>query len=572
MALPSIGPRFSRDLPSYRAVLAVDIERFTSFPDAEQARLSREVPEVVADAVRRSGLDWEDRRFPEGTGDGMAFGLPSELTPHLVHPFLDELQKVLAEKAEELRARDPVLRMRMRVSIHLGPLPDEGGESDGVGKARNDTHRLLDCRPVRDCLSRTDPDTTFVAAVISDRVYTDVVAAGYTELNPYAFTKVRAQVKQFDEDAWLYVPVLSGEALVNGLTPDEPGTGDDGDALPATPGAFPVSGTELERARRWYATPPGGARAAALLRHRHLVVLVAERGGRRTTALHLLGELAADTGISVADVRKDWDHPDVWRLPLHTGCGYLLDLNDPVADRPGPAFAEDLLTHAERLVDRGSYLVITVPPDLWRDCRPAGTPVEVDLGLPDPAEVLALHLRRLGARPPAADPGLKPETRPDLVVQYAELHHSGFDPEPPAPEVYLRLTGPDGGTRPYPLRDKQVRRTRVTFGRRSNESAPDIELNSRRVSRRHCELVYHERSNTWTLIRHGKNPPWLAPRGGDRSRVDEEIRVRDGDEIWITGDPEDGRETGWLIEFCDPMHTASTSSTAPDPRPGKEIP
>ncbi|MFC6882942.1 FHA domain-containing protein [Actinomadura yumaensis] len=629
--MPTPGPRFSRHLPSYVTVLAVDLERFTANPSASLTGLSEAVPRVLETAMRRSGLDWAERRFPQGTGDGYVLGLPVERTPLLLHPFLNELQCVLEEEAVRLRAEDPGARMRMRVSVHLGPLPDGGGEgaANGVGKPMNDAHRLLDCGPLRAALAAADPEVTLVAGIVSRRVYEDVVEAGYTALRPSELRRVDARVKRFAEPAWLYVPKPSWGAGANpdrhgaqparndqpapseqavpsgpaGAVPPGPvvgqGTGNrmttgsagnvvqagrvDNSSLTfvggdARPQVRPVPAAQLDVARERYAEAPGAARARSLLRALHLVVLVGDPGGRRTTALRLLDELSLENGISLFDVLKHWDRPSVAALPLHSGCGYVLDLNAPDADRPGAEFAEDLRTHASRLVDHGSYLAVVARPEVWRECRALTGPYLVDLGRPAPQAVLEAHLRALRGRtasgaaglggaagaqaaPPAGT--LPPDLSPGDAAALAERIAGGAPVELPAgprARVYLRVLDPDGRESDYTLRDGSVRRDEVRIGRPFPGETPDIAVDSDLVHRDHCRLVRDD--GAWWLVPRGRNRPLLLRRGAaEPEPVDARVRVRDGDAVHVRVRPvREGRPRDWRLIFNDPHHTDTTRS------------
>ncbi|NJP66574.1 hypothetical protein [Streptomyces spiramenti] len=201
----------SRHLPPYRGILAVDAKDFTGHPAVQHEYISRSVPQLLERAFARCGLSeiWESRRFPASTGDGYVFGYDPAWLPFVVHPWLPALQDVLAEFA--LHAAGAV-RIRLRVSLHVGPLPDSGGEFAGNGTPRNDTHRLLDSRPVKGMLAASDENVTYVAAILSDRCYQDAVASGYTGRHPEHFIEVPATVegKQFDQRAYLYVPTPSG--------------------------------------------------------------------------------------------------------------------------------------------------------------------------------------------------------------------------------------------------------------------------------------------------------------------------------------------------------------------------
>jgi hypothetical protein len=204
--------RPSKPLPSYRGILAVDTERFSSNPSARQPDLSAAVQDVLRTAFERCGLPelWEQRRFPQSTGDGFLIGVYSEQIPFLVHPLLDSLHDALSTKDERLRTIDRALRLRLRVSINIGPVPDSGDEQrDRVGTPMNNTFRLLNSEVLKDALKRTNPDVTFLAAIISQRVFEDVIRGGYTPAkHADEFEPVTAEVpdKDFAEAAWLYIP------------------------------------------------------------------------------------------------------------------------------------------------------------------------------------------------------------------------------------------------------------------------------------------------------------------------------------------------------------------------------
>jgi hypothetical protein len=239
---PASSQSISRDLPPYRAVLVVDARSFSDTPDALQADLNVEIQQVLRESFVRAGLAsaWADRRFPNHTGDGYIVGLTPEKLPHVIHPLLRELQAELRERDYRRRAWEP--RLRLRVSIHVGPLPDRGLSNDGVGRAMNETHRLLDSDRVRELLERTNPDVTFVAAILSRRAYEDAVEGGFTRLHPDQFVEVTATAKRFSQVAYLHVPEPSGALLRTGMA-DSAGAGPSGagDPPPAAPAAPPAT-------------------------------------------------------------------------------------------------------------------------------------------------------------------------------------------------------------------------------------------------------------------------------------------------------------------------------------------
>ncbi|MFE2045495.1 hypothetical protein ACFXAZ_32175 [Streptomyces sp. NPDC059477] len=201
----------SRPLPAYRGIFAVDAKGFTGRPAIEHETISRAVPELLETAFARAGLRnlWNDRTFPNTTGDGYVFGFDPALMPFVIHPLLLTLQDVLTDYNVLSHGALPI---RLRASLHIGPLADTGDEFGGNGTARNDTHRLLDSRPVKAVLASHKENITHLAAILSQRCYEDAVASGYTGRHPDHFVEVAATVegKPFAQQAWIYVPQPSG--------------------------------------------------------------------------------------------------------------------------------------------------------------------------------------------------------------------------------------------------------------------------------------------------------------------------------------------------------------------------
>ncbi|MFD6771147.1 hypothetical protein ACFWC6_33565, partial [Micromonospora chalcea] len=209
----------SRPLPPYRAILAVDAKDFTRLPGSVHEDTSAAIKTVVGNALRDAGLEaeWSDPFFFGDTGDGFAVGLPPRILPFLVDPFPALLQERLAQRRNERPGEAP---LRLRVSLHVGPLPADPAapSSTGNGAARNDTHRLLDADVVKEALRDVSPEIALVAMIISDRVFDDVVRERYAGLHPDNFVSVTARVtgKGFDQPAWLHLPAQPGRPFPNG--------------------------------------------------------------------------------------------------------------------------------------------------------------------------------------------------------------------------------------------------------------------------------------------------------------------------------------------------------------------
>lgn len=238
----------SRACPPYRGVIVVDAESFSKVPSSAMPELSGDIRQVLETAFHRCGLGavWDERRFPDGTGDGVVFGVWPEDLPFVIHPLLDTLQEVLEEHDRTLRVRSRDLRLRLRLSINVGPVPDFGTpEWDRISTPTIDTFRIADAEVLKEHLKATDPDVTMLVAVLSDRVYEDIVAGGYAGIHRSRFTQLTADVpnKTFSRSAWMYIP--SPSRRLGGVVPlvgadDRGGSASDGGGQGAIPGVNSV--------------------------------------------------------------------------------------------------------------------------------------------------------------------------------------------------------------------------------------------------------------------------------------------------------------------------------------------
>ncbi|GAA1776733.1 hypothetical protein [Streptomonospora arabica] len=236
--------RSSSPLPPYRAVLAVDVEKYTGNGSYHQQIISSTIETVLEEAFARSGLAevWAERRFPQKTGDGYVIGVEPENLPFLIHPLLGHLQEALEDAQPGLATHDRELRLRLRASIDVGPLPDSGNKDDpidGIGRAMNDTHRLLDSGPVRQELRLSDRDITLLVAIVSGRVYDEAVLGKFVGVNPRKFRPVDVELpqKEFRQQGYLFVPApsRSGEGKAREATEPTGDTDDGDDGSPGPP-------------------------------------------------------------------------------------------------------------------------------------------------------------------------------------------------------------------------------------------------------------------------------------------------------------------------------------------------
>ncbi|MGC0421537.1 hypothetical protein [Embleya sp. AB8] len=200
------------DMPSIRALFAVDAEKFTHNRDVLLPKVREAITSVVPEAFARAGLDWDKQvAHVDDTGDGLILTMTDDRTHQLVDAvyWLDRRLRTRARLHE-----GPALRMR--AAVHMGPIH----VSDGSGTAKNELCRLLDDAHVRAALRATKGH---VAAIVSDSVYRTAVLGGYTDaVEPGWFRRVESHVKDTRQIAWVHAPAND---LPERLDP-EPGPAD----------------------------------------------------------------------------------------------------------------------------------------------------------------------------------------------------------------------------------------------------------------------------------------------------------------------------------------------------------
>ncbi|QFZ23688.1 hypothetical protein [Saccharothrix syringae] len=220
-------------------LVCCDLRSYGSADD----RLQRELQELLVRSLDRAGeaagLDragWD--RQPKGDEEWAVLppGTPDQVV-------VDAYVRALAAELASVNAyRVPHARLRMRMAVHFGTTAQ--GANGYPGQDAVLVSRLLNGEPARQALEQTDAD---LVVVLSDLVYTSVVAAGFTTLRPEDFRRVPVRVKTFTGEGWLWIPGGDAHALVleepaegSAAAPDAPVT-PVADAVPATADQGPRS-------------------------------------------------------------------------------------------------------------------------------------------------------------------------------------------------------------------------------------------------------------------------------------------------------------------------------------------
>lgn len=183
-----------------RILLAFDMTGFGDprRDDQTRAYLRRHFYELVDTSFRGAGID-SRACYVEDRGDGAIVVLPAGT------PLASVLETLIAELRAGIyrhnRVSAEIARLRIRLAVHIGELDHDGHGL--VGTDVNHVFRLLEAAPVKQAMR---PSGTYLALVVSDRVYEGVIRGGDGALVPEDYAPIRVRLKETDTPAWLRVP------------------------------------------------------------------------------------------------------------------------------------------------------------------------------------------------------------------------------------------------------------------------------------------------------------------------------------------------------------------------------
>lgn len=179
--------------------VAVDAKGYSERGDFDQREVQRVIVEVCDDAALAAGLR-RDAWHRQPTGDGENAVLPEgEPETVVVDQYVREIDASLARYNR--RVKDEA-RIRLRVAVHFGRLL--AGSLGHAGPALITVARLVDAAPLRDALTRA-PEAN-LAMLVSSQVFDDTIATMATTMRPDDFRSVAVEVKEFTDEAWLWIP------------------------------------------------------------------------------------------------------------------------------------------------------------------------------------------------------------------------------------------------------------------------------------------------------------------------------------------------------------------------------
>jgi hypothetical protein len=194
------------DLPHYRAIVALDIERSTSRPNPIKGELRNKTYELFEAALRTAGINKRHHDRLIDRGDGILAlihpvdQVPKALLLNRVVPFLNRL--LIEYNGGLTRRSQPQRQLRMRVVMHAGEVHYDANGC--FGEALDVAFRLLDAARVKRALRETaDP----LILVVSGDIYSSVVRHGYGGIDHQTFHPlVRVQVAGRRYPGWIHIP------------------------------------------------------------------------------------------------------------------------------------------------------------------------------------------------------------------------------------------------------------------------------------------------------------------------------------------------------------------------------
>jgi class 3 adenylate cyclase len=183
-----------------RLLLTVDAKGYGSADTQTQREFQEAIRRLWELAADAAGLDHEEWMTQEG-GDSLFAVLPEgSYDPDLVDNFMRVLYIRLRGFNRNRKRR---ARLRLRAAIHYGSASP--GANGFIGDAPVEIGRILDCAALRAALDQA-PDAC-LAVGLSATVFRDVVQGEvYTTLREDEFRQVRVKEKEYNGDAWIWLP------------------------------------------------------------------------------------------------------------------------------------------------------------------------------------------------------------------------------------------------------------------------------------------------------------------------------------------------------------------------------
>lgn len=179
-----------------RMGFVIDLVGYTDRTEPAQRHAQERIVDLTYEVVEALGVAAGDT-FVQPTGDGMNVFLPVDIDYSRV---LGELRRLFVEHlvVDNGRNKD---RLRFRMAVDVGPCRLAPNGCSGATIVS--FGRLVETAKLRQAM--TDHPDASLGLIVSDYVYSAIVAHDYPGLPPDDFTPLDAVVKGYQARAWLWV-------------------------------------------------------------------------------------------------------------------------------------------------------------------------------------------------------------------------------------------------------------------------------------------------------------------------------------------------------------------------------
>jgi hypothetical protein len=190
----------------YRALLSVDVEKSSARGRLPRNAVRNVLREAVTESLARNSISWADSLIND-LGDGLTvIAPPGTAKADLLNAVIYDLALHLRRHNYAEGPRSGKL-IRVRAALHAGEVELTDDEL-ATGRPFEVLARLLDAAELREALELACADTP-LALIMSGHYYEDAVKYGSLSVLPEDFTPRHVGVKEFEEEAWLFVPAFA---------------------------------------------------------------------------------------------------------------------------------------------------------------------------------------------------------------------------------------------------------------------------------------------------------------------------------------------------------------------------
>lgn len=219
-----------------RLLLSIDAKGYGSANGRRQHEMQSAIIKVLnesSSAAQVSRDEWECQSGGDGELAILPAGTPENV---VVDDFVRKLAESIDGHNEDLK---PEARLRLRMAIHHGVVLPAANGYAGMGIVV--VSRLADSPQIRAAQAAV-PEAGLVV-MLSNRVYLDTVAQELTLLRAERLRRVTVRVKEYTDDAFLYIPGHDVRAI-------ELGTVNSKEKHPARPSAESGGSSKKVRSKK----------------------------------------------------------------------------------------------------------------------------------------------------------------------------------------------------------------------------------------------------------------------------------------------------------------------------------